>query len=103
MPRAPADSAGEVTPLPLPGARARAWQTGLMRADRLEHASLAFSSGLAVALLTRRPVAALAGGFTLGLAKELWDRRTRHFDGGDLVADAIGAGLAMLAASSLER
>jgi hypothetical protein len=74
-----------------------------MRADRLEHASLAFSGGLAIALVTRRPLSALVGGISLGLAKELWDRRAGHFDAGDLVADAIGAGLATLAGSSLER
>jgi hypothetical protein len=86
-----------------PDSSVRRWQTGLVRADRLEHASLAFSSGLAVGVVSRRPVAAAAGALALGLAKEVYDRRRTSFDRGDLLADAIGAALAALATDSLGR
>jgi hypothetical protein len=90
-------------PPALPDARVRAWQTGLLAPDRLAHASLAFSGGLAVGLVARRPVAAFASAMTFGVAKELFDRRHSRFDPVDLVADAIGAGFAAIAVSSLER
>lgn len=81
----------------------RAWQTGLLAPDRLAHASLAFSGGLAIGLVSRRPAAAFAGAMTFGIAKELFDRRRTRFDPVDLVADAIGAGLATVTTASLER
>ena len=97
----PRPARAETPPLPAPATRA--WQTGVFRADRLEHASLAASSGLAIGILTRQPAAALGGALTLGLAKELWDRRHSHFDRGDLIADGVGAVLAMLGTAALER
>jgi hypothetical protein len=89
------------TAAPLPPSAVRAWQTGLLRADRLEHASLSFSLGLGVGLLSREPAAAAAGAFAFGLAKEVRDRRHGGFDPVDLAADALGAGLAAVATRAL--
>lgn len=86
---------------PLPPPSVRAWQTGLLRPDRLEHASLSFSLGLGIGLLSREPSAAAAGAFALGLAKEVRDRRHGGFDPVDLAADALGAGLAAVATRAL--
>jgi len=88
---------------PAPGPEVRAWQTGWIAPDKLEHASLAFTSALALGLVTRRPAIAFGGAFTLGFAKELWDRRTTRFDPADLAADTVGAGLGALAATALDR
>jgi hypothetical protein len=87
----------------LPSPRVRAWQTGLLRADRLQHMSFALASGLSVGLLTREPVAALSGAMVLGVIKEVWDIRTTGFDLVDLGADAVGAGAATLVTSGLLR
>jgi hypothetical protein len=81
----------------------RAWQTGLLRPDRLEHASLAFSIGLGVGLLTREPAVAGGGALALGLAKEIRDRPHGGFDPLDLAADFVGAALAALTTRALER
>ncbi|MBI5711272.1 MAG: hypothetical protein HZC42_13370 [Candidatus Eisenbacteria bacterium] len=86
-----------------PPAQVRAWQTGLTRADRLQHASLAFTSGLAAGLVSRRPAGAGGVALTLGLAKELWDARRSSFDPVDLAADLAGAALATLATAAFER
>jgi len=88
---------------PAPDRAWRRWQTGALRADRLQHASLAFSSGLALGVLAREPAAAAGGALTLALAKELFDARRNRFDAADLVADAAGAALAALATSALGR
>ncbi len=71
--------------------------------DRLQHASLAFSLGLAAGVATRSPGAAAGSAIALGLAKELADRRHVGFDAGDLIADALGAAAAALAVSGLSR
>lgn len=78
--------------------RIRAWQVGLARPDRLQHASLSFtlSAGTGLAGGTRTQAFALALG--LGTLKELWDRRHGGFDPVDLSADAIGAALGARAA-----
>jgi hypothetical protein len=99
---ATAMAGSDATP-PLPPPAVRAWQTGLLRPDRLEHASLAFSLGLGVGFLSRQPGAGAASALALGLAKEVRDRRHGGFDPVDLAADAIGAGLAAVAASALMR
>ena len=78
--------------LPPPGTRA--WQTGLLRADRLEHTSLAWTIGLGTGLATREPALAIATPALLGLAKEIADRHTTGFDMLDLTADLIGAAAA---------
>jgi hypothetical protein len=94
---------GTGSPPPPPSATVRAWQTGLLRPDRLEHASLAFSLGLGAGILSRAPGAAAASALALGLAKEVRDRRHGGFDPLDLAADAIGAGLAALATNAVGR
>jgi hypothetical protein len=72
---------------------------GLLRADRLEHASLSFTLAAGVGLTGRSRAEALALSFTLGFVKELRDRRHSRFDPVDLTADAIGATLGALAAT----
>jgi hypothetical protein len=94
---------GTAPPIPAPSARVRAWQTGAFAPDRLQHASLAFSAGLGLGIVTRQPAVGACGALGLGLAKEIADRRRGRFDPGDLAADAVGAGLAALAARSLTR
>jgi hypothetical protein len=85
---APADSAAV-----LPPPRVRAWQLGLARPDRLQHASLSFALAAAATLASGRPRASFAGALALGLAKELWDAHVTAFDPADLAADAAGAAL----------
>lgn len=89
----PADSTA-VYPPP----HVRAWQVGLVRPDRLQHASLSFTLAAGAALATRRPVASFAVTLAFGLAKELWDARGGEFDPVDLAADAAGAALGVAAA-----
>ena len=60
-------------------------------ADKFQHASLSAAIGVGAGVTTRSSVAALAVPLTLGLAKELRDRRHTRFDALDLAADAIGA------------
>lgn len=98
-----AATAGPATSPPLPPPALRAWQTGLLRPDRLEHASFAFTLGLGVGLLSRQPASGAAGAFALGLAKELRDRHHGGFDPVDLSADAIGAISSAVAAHTLTR
>lgn len=90
---APADSAAAYPP-----PRVRAWQVGLARADRLQHASLSFTLAAGAAVASRQPGAAFAGALALGLAKEAWDARRGGFDPVDLAADAAGAALGAAAA-----
>lgn len=80
----------------------RAWQTGLLRADRIEHASLSWSLGLAVGLASREPAIALGGVAAAGVAKEISDRHRTGFDLTDLAADLIG-GCAAAAVTTLWR
>lgn len=84
-------------------ARVRAWQTGTLGPDRLQHASLSFAIGLGAGLATDSPAAGAGIALGLGLAKELLDRRGPGFDRGDLLADALGAALAALATAALNR
>ena len=77
--------------VPFPSPEVRAWQTGLLRPDRIQHASLAMTLGLSVGVPSRSPAASFATGFMLGLAKEFWDARHDRFDVWDLVADTGGA------------
>jgi hypothetical protein len=88
---------------PLPDPKWRTFQTGAVRADRLQHASLGFTIGLGVGLVTRRPAVAFTSSIALGLAKEVLDAQSHHFDWGDLAADLAGAGLSALATASLHR
>ncbi len=84
-------------------ATTRAWQTGVLAPDKLEHVSLAFTSGLAIGVWSRAPLGAAGGALALGLAKELVDRRRSRFDPGDLAADGLGAVLPGIATRSLDR
>ena len=79
--------------LRVPAARIRAWQVGLTRPDRLQHASLSFTlaAGAGLAGGTRREAFLLTLG--LGTVKELRDRHHGGFDPVDLTAGAIGAAL----------
>jgi hypothetical protein len=79
---------------PFPPREVRTWQTGALRADRLQHASLAWTLGLGVGLASREPAAAIAAPAALGLAKEIADSRESGFDTLDLLADLIGAAAA---------
>lgn len=73
-----------------------------LRPDRLQHASLAFSVGLGAGLASGNASAAFGTGLGLGLGKELLDRNGSGFDAGDLLADAVGASLALLAIRALD-
>lgn len=80
-----------------PPPRVRAWQLGLVRPDRVEHASLSFALTSALIVATRDR--GIAGGvvLSLGVAKELWDRRvSTGFDPVDLAADVAGITLALV-------
>lgn len=92
---APAGAAAVPPPAPV-----RAWQTGLLRPDRLTHASLALGIGVGVGMLRRSPGTGAGAALGIGLVKELTDER---FDRGDLLADAVGAGLAALLVAALTR
>ncbi len=81
-----------------PPAAVRAWQVGLLRPDRLQHAGLSFALGTAFTLASRDRVTGAAAALALGTLKELWDSRHGGADGVDLLADAIGAALGSLAA-----
>jgi hypothetical protein len=96
-------AAAQAADPPLPPPRVRAWQTGLLRPDRLQHASLSFTGSLALGVLTRKPGAAAAGAAVLGVAKELWDMRRSRFDPVDLAADGVGAGLGAAITLFVER
>lgn len=80
----------------LPEPRIRAWQTGLLAPDRLQHASLSLTLGLGAGMAGARPAAVLFGTSALGLAKELRDGRHTRFDPVDLAADVCGGGIAAL-------
>ena len=81
-----------------PAPRVRAWQVGLLRPDRLQHAGLSFTLGAAFTLAFEDRVAAAGLTLALGAGKEWWDsRRGRGADAIDFAADALGLGLALIA------
>jgi hypothetical protein len=90
---ADADADADVSPGPpaLPDPRARLWQTGILRGDRLQHGSLSMTLALASGLVTRDAAIGLGLSLAFGLAKEIYDIRGNGFDPVDLVADALGA------------
>jgi hypothetical protein len=92
-PRAACAGAAADSSLTFPPPLVRTWQTGLVRPDRLQHASLSFTLAAGATAVTRRPLASFAGTLLLGLAKEAWDARRTAFDPADLAADATGAAL----------
>ena len=87
----------------MPAPEVRAWQTGVLRPDRLQHASLSFALGVGAGLASDSPATGAGVALGLGVAKEIADRHGSGFDAIDFLADAIGAGLAAWAVSSLER
>jgi len=91
---APAARADSIVSFPPP--RVRAWQVGLVRGDRMEHASLSLALTSALIIVTRNRAASAATALAFGVGKELWDQRTSRFDPVDLTADAVGVGLATL-------
>lgn len=90
---APADSLEAAAP-----ANA-AWRRGLLRADRLEHASLSFTLAAAAGIGGRARGEAFAFTIAIGTGKELHDGRHGSFDVLDLAADAVGAALGAWAAA----
>lgn len=86
-------AAAAAATVPFPTPAVRAWQTGLLGTDRIQHASLAMTLGLSAGLPSRSPATSFATGVLLGLVKEFWDARRDHFDWGDLAADTAGAGV----------
>jgi hypothetical protein len=81
----------------------RAVQTGLLRADRMEHLSLSLTLGAGLGAVTRRPSIVAAGTLALGLAKEMRDRRSGSgFDRIDLLADLLGTVLAVAVTRALD-
>src|SRR6185369_16782500 len=86
-----------------PSPRVRAWQVGLVRGDRMEHASLSFALTSALIIVTRNRAASAATALAFGVGKELWDQRTSRFDPVDLTADAVGVGLATLLVTPQDR
>lgn len=96
----PADS-GAVLPPPLPPPAARAWQTGAWAPDRLQHASLGYSLGLAMGIVSGEPAAA-SGVAVLALAKEIADSRRGRFDRIDLIAGLVGGALGALTFAALD-
>lgn len=90
------------TAVGFPELRVRHWQVGLFRPDRMQHASLSLTLGLAAGLISRKPVIAACGSLALGLAKELHDIGGSGFDPVDLCADALGAGASALGTRFVE-
>ena len=88
----PAVRADSIVSFPPP--RVRGWQVGLVRPDRMEHASLSFALTSALIIVTRDRAASAVTALAFGVGKELWDRRTSEFDPVDLSADAVGIALA---------
>lgn len=81
-----------------PESAVRAWQAGMLRPDRVQHASVSFTLAAALLLATRSRTASAAGTLALGIGKELWDTRSASgFDPVDLAADGVGITLACIA------
>ena len=98
-PAAPRSASPDSLPA-FPPESVRAWQVGLLRSDRLQHATLSFSLGTAFTLATRDRVSGAGIALALGALKELWDSRHGGADGVDLLADAVGATLGAYAADA---
>lgn len=80
----------------LPPAAIRRWQVGLLRPDRLQHASTSFALAVGAGIATQDRPAAFAISLGVGLLKECWDARHGRFDPVDLAADTGGAVLGTL-------
>lgn len=90
-------AASATPPAAFPPPRVRAWQVGLLRGDRMQHASFSFALTAAFTLLSRDRRLGAGVALAFGIGKELLDARTDRFDPMDLAADAAGVGLATLA------
>ncbi len=107
-PGAGADSAAATPPATPPAPRTASRPApeapgfGLLRADRLQHASLSLTLGLSFGLMARSPRLGFAAALATGVAKELYDARHEGFDVGDLAADALGAVTAALCVAGLD-
>lgn len=73
----------------------------MIRDDLMKHFILSFmiASVLCIPFQFKKAPSFLIGGATvtlsIGLAKEYYDMQTTGFDGADLIADALGTGLAV--------
>ncbi|MFM7230918.1 MAG: hypothetical protein ACKO3S_02930 [bacterium] len=82
--------------VPFPSPEVRRWQVGLLRPDRLEHASASFVATTILVLATRDTRTAAGIGLAAGLAKEWYDHKgPSGFDRVDLAADALGVAAAV--------
>jgi hypothetical protein len=103
LPSPTAPAAADTTIIPTlavaPPPHVRAWQTGLLRSDRLQHGSLSFTLAAGAGLAGRTRIEAVGVTLGLGLAKELHDGRHGRFDVVDLAADTAGALLGAFAAA----
>lgn len=100
-PAAAADTLSGVADAPAtPDSAIAITRAGWIRADRLQHASLALAVGVGIGLSSREPAAGAGAAVTLAIAKELMDDR---FDRGDLAAGVAGAALAWLVVAALTR
>ncbi len=79
-----------------PPPRVRAWQVGLLRPDRLEHAGLSFTLAAALTVAFRDRASAAGLTLALGVAKEFLDSRREGAEAMDLAADAVGLGVALV-------
>jgi len=98
LPATRAHAAAAPDSLAFPPPRVRAWQLGLARPDRLQHASLSFALAAGTGIATRDRAAAFGATLCVGVLKEVWDSRRDRFDVVDLTADLAGATLGALAA-----
>ncbi len=83
-------------PASFPPPRVRAWQVGLLRPDRLEHAGLSFTLAAALTVAFRDRASAAGVTLAMGVAKEYWDSHHEGAEAMDLAADAVGVGVAMI-------
>ncbi len=86
-------AAGPDSVIAFPSAADRRWQTGLLRHDRLQHASLSFVLAGAARTAGRPRGESFALSLSAGVLKEARDARHGSFDFVDLAADALGAAL----------
>ncbi|HEV2106569.1 MAG TPA: hypothetical protein VGU27_12650, partial [Candidatus Eisenbacteria bacterium] len=79
------------------------WQLGLLRPDRLQHATLSAALAAAGGVAADDARAGAGGALALGVLKECWDARTDRFDPLDLAADAVGVACGVLALAAVGR
>jgi len=99
-PATPVDSLAAGPGPAFPAPTVRAWQVGLLRPDRLQHAGFSFTLAVAGTIGFRDRTAGGAVALALGAAKEGWDSRHGGADAVDLLADAVGVALGVVAVRS---